>query len=83
MHTVQTMINAPNYKENMPQIVKTILEFAFLTYSGMFEPSKSLTYNHIPDLPKGPIKGNSMRKLAAKVGQPPTGSCAVVISVTT
>jgi len=51
LQTVQSMIEAPNHKENMPQIVKTILEFAFLTYS---------------DLPKGPIKGNSMKKLAAK-----------------
>lgn len=51
LRTVQAMIQAPNYKENMAQIVKTILEFAFLTYS---------------DLPKGPIKGNSMKKLAAK-----------------
>ena len=71
LQTVQRMIEAPNHKENMPQIVKTILEFAFLTYSG--DPSTS--YNnpkptcHPPpsDLPKGPIKGNSMKKLAAKV----------------
>ena len=34
LRTVQAMIQAPNYKENMAQIVKTILEFAFLTYSG-------------------------------------------------
>jgi len=51
MQTVEAMIKAPDHREKMPHIIKTILEFAFLTYS---------------DLPKGPIKGNSMRKLAAK-----------------
>lgn len=51
MATVEAMIKAPDHREKMPHIVKTILEFAYLTYS---------------DLPKGPIKGNSMRKLAAK-----------------
>jgi hypothetical protein len=34
MQAVQMMITAPNHKENMAQIVKTILEMAYLTYSG-------------------------------------------------
>jgi len=40
-----------NYKDNLSTLIKTIYEFAFLTYS---------------DLPRGQIKNNSMRKLAAK-----------------
>merc|ERR1711913_202051 len=51
LRTLQDMIKAPNFKENMAAIVKTIYEFAFITYA---------------DLPRGPIKNNSMRKLAAK-----------------
>ena len=72
LQTVQSMIEAPNHKENMPQIVKTILEFAFLTYSGDSSTSCNVAPDqHVTqppaDLPKGPIKGNSMKKLAAKV----------------
>lgn len=51
LRALQDMIKAPNFKENMAAIVKTIYEFAFITYA---------------DLPRGPIKNNSMRKLAAK-----------------
>eukprot|EP00092_Neocalanus_flemingeri_P002085 GFUD01002224.1.p1 GENE.GFUD01002224.1~~GFUD01002224.1.p1 ORF type:complete len:538 (+),score=154.55 GFUD01002224.1:88-1701(+) len=51
LNTLKDLINAPNYKENMPTLIRTIYEFAFITYS---------------DLPRGPIKNNSMRKLAAK-----------------
>merc|ERR1712156_1128789 len=50
LRTLQDMIKVPNFKENMAAIVKTIYEFAFITYA---------------DLPRGPIKNNSMRKLAA------------------
>ena len=39
----------PDFKANLGPIIKTIYEFAFLTYS---------------DLPKGKIKTNCMRKLA-------------------
>ena len=35
----------------MQRIIRTIYDFAFMTYA---------------DLPRGPIKNNSMRKLAAK-----------------
>ena len=51
LRSVQDMIKSPNFKENLHVIMKTIYEFAFITYA---------------DLPKGPIKNNSMRKLAAK-----------------
>jgi len=51
LSTLKDLINAPNYKDNLGTLIKTIYEFAFLTYS---------------DLPRGPIKNNSMRKLAAK-----------------
>ena len=34
MATVEAMIKAPDHREKMPHIVKTILEFAYLTYSG-------------------------------------------------
>merc|ERR1712242_568465 len=50
LNTLKELINAPNYKENMATLIRTIYEFAFLTYA---------------DLPRGPIKNNSMRKLAA------------------
>lgn len=51
LNTLKDLINAPNYKENLSTLIRTIYEFAFLTYA---------------DLPRGPIKNNSMRKLAAK-----------------
>merc|ERR1712107_318576 len=38
-------------KDKLQKIIRTIYEFAFMTYA---------------DLPRGPIKNNSMRKLAAK-----------------
>ena len=34
LRTLQDMIKAPNFKENMAAIVKTIYEFAFITYAG-------------------------------------------------
>jgi len=51
LNTLKDLINAPNYKDNLSTLIRTIYEFAFLTYA---------------DLPRGPIKNNSMRKLAAK-----------------
>merc|ERR1711994_1229729 len=51
LNTLKELINAPNYKDNLSTLIRTIYEFAFLTYA---------------DLPRGPIKNNSMRKLAAK-----------------
>lgn len=47
---LKEMISVPNYKENLGLLIRTIYDFAFLTYA---------------DLPRGPIKNNSMRKLAA------------------
>merc|ERR1712055_983253 len=41
---------ADNYKENLGVLIRTIYDFAFITYA---------------DLPRGAIKNNSMRRLAA------------------
>ena len=35
LSTLKDLINAPNYKDNLGTLIKTIYEFAFLTYSGM------------------------------------------------
>ena len=50
MEHLKDMMNAPNYKENLGTLIRTIYDFAFVTYA---------------DLPRGPIKNNSMRRLAA------------------
>jgi len=47
---LKDLINAPNYKENLGVLIRTIYDFAFVTYA---------------DLPRGAIKNNSMRRLAA------------------
>jgi len=47
---LKEMMLAPNYKENLGSLIRTIYDFAFVTYA---------------DLPRGPIKNNSMRRLAA------------------
>ena len=47
---LKDMMNAPDYKENLGTLIRTIYDFAFVTYA---------------DLPRGPIKNNSMRRLAA------------------
>ena len=36
LSTLKDLINAPNYKDNLGTLIKTIYEFAFLTYSGMY-----------------------------------------------
>lgn len=51
LKTLRELMEVPNYQENMSMIIRTIYEFAFMAYA---------------DLPRGPIKNNSMRKLAAK-----------------
>merc|ERR1712203_947038 len=51
LNTLKQLIAGPDYKANMQRIIRTIYDFAFMTYA---------------DLPRGPIKNNSMRKLAAK-----------------
>ena len=50
MEHLKDMMNAPNYKENLGTLIRTIYDFAFVTYA---------------DLPRGPIENNSMRRLAA------------------
>jgi len=47
---LKDMMSAPDYKENLGTLIRTIYDFAFVTYA---------------DLPRGPIKNNSMRRLAA------------------
>ena len=47
---LRQMMSDPNYKQNLPSLIRTIYQFAFQTYS---------------DLPRGPIKNNSMKKLCA------------------
>ena len=34
LNTLKDLMKAPNFKENMPNIVRTIYEFAFITYAG-------------------------------------------------
>jgi len=48
-HLKELML-ADNYKENLGVLIRTIYDFAFVTYA---------------DLPRGAIKNNSMRRLAA------------------
>ena len=50
LEKLKGMLTDPNYKANLPILIRTIYDFVFLTYA---------------DLPRGPIKNNSMRKLAA------------------
>jgi len=50
MEHLKEMMAAPDYKENLGSLIRTIYDFAFVTYA---------------DLPRGPIKNNSMRRLAA------------------
>jgi len=50
LEQLKKLLNDPNYKDNLSLLIRTILEFAYQTYS---------------DLPRGQIKNNSMRKLAA------------------
>ena len=47
---LRAIMSSPDYKDNLGVLVRTIYDFAFLTYS---------------DLPRGPVKNNSMKKLAA------------------
>ena len=68
--TLQDMMKEKNYLDKMPTIVKTIYEFAFITYAGNVTKTTYILIRFRPvsvlDLPRGPIKNNSMRKLAAK-----------------
>ena len=36
LNTLKDLINAPNYKDNLSTLIRTIYEFAFLTYAGKF-----------------------------------------------
>ena len=68
--TLQDMMKEKNYLDKMPTIVKTIYEFAFIKYAGIVTKTTYILMRFRPvsvlDLPRGPIKNNSMRKLAAK-----------------
>merc|ERR1712241_1436296 len=48
MDEKKEMMASPDYKENISKLIQTIYNFAFTTYA---------------DLPRGPIKKNSMKKL--------------------
>merc|ERR1712045_880410 len=48
LEKLKEMMASPDYKENISTLIQTIYHFAFSTYA---------------DLPRGPIKKNSMRKL--------------------
>jgi hypothetical protein len=50
LETLKELMTDPNYKENLGVLIRTIYDFAFVTYA---------------DLPRGAIKNNSMRRLAA------------------
>ena len=50
LEELRTLLASPDYKENIPTLIRTIYDYVYLTYS---------------DLPKGPVKNNSMKKLAA------------------
>ena len=51
LSTLKDLINAPNYKDNLGTLIKTIYEFAFLTYSGMCYLLITLIFFYITDLP--------------------------------
>merc|ERR1712110_647611 len=48
LEQLKEMMASPDYKENISKLIQTIYHFAFSTYA---------------DLPRGPIKKNSMKKL--------------------
>jgi hypothetical protein len=48
LEQLKEMMASPDYKDNISKLIQTIYHFAFSTYA---------------DLPRGPIKKNSMRKL--------------------
>merc|ERR1712001_31509 len=50
LETLKALMADPNYKDNLNVIIRTIYDFAYMTYA---------------DLPRGAIKNNSMKKLAA------------------
>lgn len=50
LETLKALMADPNYKDNLNVLIRTIYDFAYLTYA---------------DLPRGQIKNNSMKKLAA------------------
>ena len=36
LNTLKELIAGPDYKENMQKIIRTIYEFAFMTYAGLY-----------------------------------------------
>ena len=47
LNTLKDLINAPDYKDKLGILIKTIYEFAFVTYSGNF---KNIYFLHHPDM---------------------------------
>lgn len=70
LNTLKELMAQENFKDNMSTLIKTIYEFAFLTYSGWNFIASAVLGSFTPiqcsDLPRGQIKNNSMKKLAAK-----------------
>lgn len=48
---LRNLINTPNYKDNLGELIKTVYDFAFQTYA---------------DLPRGQLKNANIKKLAAR-----------------
>ena len=45
LNTLKDLINAPNYKDNLATLIRTIYEFAFLTYAGgLMADTNALTH---------------------------------------
>ena len=51
LQPLRALINTPDYKQNLGQLIKTVYDFAFQTYA---------------DLPRGQLKNANIKKLAAR-----------------
>ena len=47
LNTLKELIAGPDYKDNMQKIIRTIYEFAFMTYAGTTEYLKNLRTSRI------------------------------------
>ena len=46
LNTLKELMMQDNYKENMSTLIKTLYEFAFMTYSGIFHMSQCCNLLH-------------------------------------
>jgi len=67
LETLKALMADPNYKDNINVIIRTIYDFAYITYSDL--PRGQVRLTHSLDLKQNyhlfQIKNNSMKKLAA------------------